>query len=81
MYVFGIKAQLDEELIVQTIINNMKCKEKTFVRLHMRNKCKFSDFINIIETIESENKAQYNNTKIEIIKTDENEKKMINLKK
>ncbi|KAM0673686.1 hypothetical protein GVAV_002774 [Gurleya vavrai] len=52
LYKLGEKAEMDEELIVQTIISNMKERNRIFYRLHVNNEFTFRKLLKLIDVVE-----------------------------
>ncbi|MGL5708461.1 MAG: reverse transcriptase domain-containing protein [Aeromonas sp.] len=51
----GNKLKLDDEMIIQTMINNISYDNKTLIRLHLKANSTMSEFMEIINTIEMGN--------------------------
>lgn len=51
IYEIGKEAKIEEEVIIQSIINNMNTKNKSYYKLHLRNEMTFKKLINFIEIL------------------------------
>jgi hypothetical protein len=60
MYRLGVKAGLDDEMIIQTTISNMRCREKTVIRLVLKPNSNFKEFLRIVENIEGDEGVKLN---------------------
>jgi hypothetical protein len=62
------KNGMDEDIIIQTIICNMRCKEKPLVRMMTKNSCGFKEFLEFIENVNVDDKVEYegNSSKIKL---------------
>lgn len=61
VYKMGLAAGMDEVLIIQTIISNLRCKEKQIIRLFSKNINDFKDLLSVLENVETDDVNTRNN--------------------
>ncbi|KAM0676863.1 DNA damage-inducible protein 1 [Binucleata daphniae] len=72
IYQLGTESGMDEEIIVQSIINNMITHNKTLYKLHLQNNMTYKALNNLIMIIEQENQASHTEIKNHMSNLDTN---------